>query len=141
MNTQDVQRLSEQLGYPMSARNCDLREQGTKSFSNEFMIEVKGKLVDDKTRCEHYHSPLDIIAIKFRCCGDYYPCYQCHEETTDHQPAVWKKEEWNTTAILCGVCKKELTINDYFNSNNYCPNCKSAFNPGCSKHYHLYFEK
>lgn len=105
------------------------------------MIEVKGKIVDGETRCVHYHSPLDVIAIKFKCCGYYYPCYQCHEETTDHEPMVWKKEEWNTKAILCGVCKEELTINEYFNSGNHCPHCLAAFNPNCSKHYHLYFEK
>ena len=105
------------------------------------MIEVKGKLVDDETRCEHYHSPLDIIAIKFKCCGDYYPCFKCHEESTDHQAHVWTKEEWNTKAILCGVCKEELTIDTYVRSNNLCPNCHSPFNPGCSNHYHLYFEK
>ena len=105
------------------------------------MIEVKGKAVDDETRCEHYHSPLDIIAIRFKCCGEYYPCYQCHEESTDHRAQVWNKEEWDTKAILCGVCKEELSINEYFRSNNACPHCGSAFNPGCSKHYHLYFEK
>jgi len=104
------------------------------------MIKVKGKLVDDQTRCEHYHSPLDIIAIKFKCCEEYYPCYKCHEECADHEAEVWKREEWDTKAILCGVCKEELTINEYMSSGNYCPRCQSAFNPGCSKHYHLYFE-
>jgi len=105
------------------------------------MIEVKGKPVDDQTRCEHYHSPLDIIAIKFKCCDDYFPCYQCHQETVDHNPLVWPKDELDTKAVLCGVCKHELTINEYVNSQNYCPNCKSGFNPGCGNHYHLYFEK
>lgn len=104
------------------------------------MIEVKGKTIDDQTRCEHYHSPLDIIAIKFKCCSDYYACYQCHEETAEHKLEVWKKEQWNTKAILCGVCKAELTIREYFNSNNYCPYCHAAFNPNCSRHCHLYFE-
>ena len=105
------------------------------------MTEVKGKLVDDETRCEHYHSQLDVIAIKFKCCNEYYACFECHEQTMNHQPQIWKKEEWNTKAILCGVCKTELTINEYFNSNNHCPHCNLAFNPHCSKHYHLYFEK
>jgi len=104
------------------------------------MIEVKGKLIDAQTRCEHYHSVLDVIAIKFKCCNEYFPCYKCHEETTNHLPMIWLKEEWNTKAILCGVCNTEITINEYLNSNNYCPNCNSAFNPGCSNHYHLYFE-
>jgi uncharacterized CHY-type Zn-finger protein len=101
---------------------------------------LKGKLVDDETRCEHYHSPLDIIAIKFKCCNDYYPCYECHEELASHPSQVWTKEERNTKAILCGICKTELTIQEYIDSANTCPQCNSSFNPNCSRHYHLYFE-
>ncbi len=101
---------------------------------------LKGKLTDDQTRCVHYHSPLDIIAIRFKCCGDYYPCYQCHEEGTDHAAIPWSTEERDEKAILCGVCKTELTIQEYFNSGNTCPECKSAFNSNCSRHYHLYFD-
>ena len=101
---------------------------------------VYGKMVDDHTRCEHYHSTLDIIAIKFKCCDKYYPCYQCHEETADHAAKTWNKDEWDTKAILCGICKTELTISDYMRSGNKCPNCNAAFNPNCSKHYHLYFK-
>ena len=53
---------------------------------------------------------LDIIAIRFKCCDKYYPCYQCHEETADHPAQMWNKDEWDTMAILCGVCKTEMTI-------------------------------
>jgi uncharacterized CHY-type Zn-finger protein len=101
---------------------------------------LKGKLIDAQTRCSHYHSGLDIIAIKFRCCDTYYPCYSCHHEEANHTAEVWQKAEFDTKAILCGVCKTELTINDYLNSDSKCPNCQSAFNPKCSNHYHLYFE-
>ena len=103
-------------------------------------IEVKGKLIDEHTRCIHYQSSLDIIAIRFKCCNQYYPCYQCHAEEAGHTAAVWKKEEWDTKAILCGQCQHEMTINEYFHSDNHCLYCKAAFNPNCSKHYHLYFE-
>jgi uncharacterized CHY-type Zn-finger protein len=102
--------------------------------------EVKGKLVDDETRCIHYSSALDIIAIQFKCCNEYYPCYECHEAVAGHKAAVWSKEEWNTKAILCGHCKLEMSIADYMNANNECPNCKEPFNPKCSNHYHLYFD-
>ena len=27
---------------------------------------------------------LDVIAIKFKCCNKYYPCYKCHEEHESH---------------------------------------------------------
>jgi uncharacterized CHY-type Zn-finger protein len=101
---------------------------------------VKGKKVDDHTRCVHYHSLLDVIAIKFKCCGEYYPCYNCHEEEAMHEAEVWKKNEFDTKAILCGVCKNEMTIREYLDSRNLCPYCDASFNPGCSNHYHLYFE-
>lgn len=102
------------------------------------MDKVYGQVIDDETRCTHYHSERDIIAIKFRCCKKYYPCYKCHNEAEDHKVAVWEKSEYDEHAILCGVCKHELTIYEYMNSER-CPNCASAFNPGCSNHYHLYF--
>ncbi len=103
-------------------------------------INIFGKPVDNQTRCVHWHSQLDVIAIKFKCCDKYYPCFSCHEETTDHKPEVWPRAEFDTKAILCGVCGTELTINEYMGSDNTCPKCQAAFNPSCSKHYHLYFE-
>ena len=102
---------------------------------------VKGKTVDEHTRCVHYHSPLDIIAIKFKCCDTYYPCFYCHAEETKHAAVVWKKTEFNTKAILCGVCSYEMTIEEYFSSGYHCPHCQSPFNPKCSNHNHLYFEQ
>jgi uncharacterized CHY-type Zn-finger protein len=66
-------------------------------------ISIKGRPIDNQGRCIHYHSPLDIIAIRFKCCEEYYPCYQCHEETANHAPEVWQKDEYNTRAILCGA--------------------------------------
>jgi uncharacterized CHY-type Zn-finger protein len=103
-------------------------------------INIYGKPVDQQTRCVHWHSQLDVIAIKFKCCDKYYPCFSCHEETADHKPEVWPKSEFDSKGILCGVCGTELKINEYMESNNTCPKCKAAFNPSCSKHYHLYFE-
>ena len=103
------------------------------------MVTVKGKLVDTNTRCVHYHSSLDIIAIKFKCCKEYYACYRCHEESVDHEAAVWNKKELNNQAVLCGICNQEMTIEQYLSSQNQCPFCSSDFNPDCSKHYHLYF--
>lgn len=101
---------------------------------------IKGKTIDEQTRCVHYNSDLDIITIKFKCCQTYYPCYYCHQEDTNHPASVWSKSEFNSKAILCGNCKTELTITEYFNSNNCCPKCKEAFNPRCANHHHFYFE-
>jgi uncharacterized CHY-type Zn-finger protein len=103
-------------------------------------ITVFGKSIDNQTRCVHWHSALDVIAIKFKCCDKYYPCFSCHEEEADHPHQVWPKNEFDQKAILCGVCGHELTIQEYMDSNNTCPKCDANFNPGCSNHYHLYFD-
>ncbi|WP_078381345.1 CHY zinc finger protein [Sutcliffiella halmapala] len=108
---------------------------------NSKEIQVLGQIVDKETRCAHYHTPTDIIAIKFYCCQTYFPCYQCHDEHTNHPRQVWPRDQFDQKAILCGVCHTELSINEYLHSNSTCPSCKSDFNPGCKLHYHLYFEK
>lgn len=102
---------------------------------------IKGKPIDAETRCVHWHAELDVIAIKFKCCGEYYPCFECHEETANHAAQQWKKSEFNEKAILCGRCQAELTISEYLNSGHQCPSCGGAFNPRCSLHHHLYFEQ
>lgn len=102
-------------------------------------MKLKGLLVDDETRCEHYHSELDIIAIKFKCCGIFYPCYECHTACEDHPAEQWERAEFEEKAIICGNCKELLTISEYLNTDT-CPHCKAKFNPKCSNHYHLYFK-
>ncbi len=102
---------------------------------------VKGKLADAQTRCVHYHSTLDVIAIKFKCCDQYYACYYCHQQEAGHASKVWEKALFGTNAVLCGVCLKEMTIAVYKNCNNKCPFCKAPFNPKCINHDHLYFEQ
>lgn len=103
-------------------------------------VKVLGATVDDKTRCTHYHSERDIIAIKFKCCEQWFPCFECHTEFADHTAQVWKTEEFQTPAILCGACGHQLSIAEYFACDSVCPNCQSLFNPNCARHYYLYFE-
>lgn len=100
---------------------------------------VYGLLVDTETRCTHYHSDLDIVAIKFKCCDRYYACFHCHEELEEHGAARWAEGEFGERAILCGACKSELSIRDYLASGFACPCCQSPFNPGCAEHYDRYF--
>lgn len=103
------------------------------------MMKIYGYTVDNVGRCKHYHGENDIISIKFKCCNKYYPCFKCHEESENHKMLPWPQEEFDQYAILCGNCKKELTINEYLN-NGKCIYCHSGFNPNCSLHYHIYFD-
>lgn len=103
-------------------------------------LEVIGVDVDEQTRCAHYHSERDIVAIKFRCCGKWFPCFECHQAVAGHAAIRWPEAEFATRAILCGGCGHQLTIREYLDSASVCPRCARQFNPGCSRHQHLYFE-
>jgi uncharacterized CHY-type Zn-finger protein len=100
---------------------------------------VLGPVVDEMTRCVHYQTEVDIVAIKFACCNEYYPCHLCHEETADHVARQWKLSDRDQEAVLCGACGTELTITSYL-ATNECPSCRSPFNERCRLHTHLYFE-
>jgi uncharacterized CHY-type Zn-finger protein len=103
---------------------------------------IKGKLIDSETRCEHWHSELDIIAIQFACCKDFYACFDCHEALAGHPPKPWPLATFDQVeAILCGHCKNTMSIQSYQAADSRCPNCDAAFNPRCSLHWHLYFEE
>ena len=102
---------------------------------------VKGVRLDAQTRCAHYHSPLDVIAIKMACCRTYYACKDCHEEVADHPLHTWPQAQWDEPAILCGLCMHQLTISQYMGCGSTCPNCQAGFNPGCRNHFHFYFSE
>jgi uncharacterized CHY-type Zn-finger protein len=100
---------------------------------------VFGSTIDDETRCIHYGTPVDVIAISFFCCRRYYPCHLCHAEAETHAPVRWPEARWNEPAILCGVCRSELSVTDYL-AVSACPSCTAEFNEGCRLHSHLYFD-
>jgi uncharacterized CHY-type Zn-finger protein len=101
--------------------------------------EVRGVDLDAQTRCAHYRTALDVIAIKMKCCGVYYACKECHEALAGHPIKVWPQVEWDQPAVLCGVCGYEMAINEYMASGYQCRHCHALFNPGCRKHYQFYF--
>jgi uncharacterized CHY-type Zn-finger protein len=101
--------------------------------------EVMGVGLDAESRCAHYGSPLDIVAIQMRCCGAYYACKACHDALAGHPIAVWPRAEWSKKAILCGACGNRLSIAAYVGGADRCPACRAPFNPLCRRHHHLYF--
>lgn len=102
--------------------------------------EVRGVGLDAETRCVHYHSTLDVVAIRMACCSIYYACKDCHDMLADRDIRVWPRSEWSACAALCRACGCELTIHQYMNSGCRCPHCNAGFNPVCRNHYHFYFE-
>jgi uncharacterized CHY-type Zn-finger protein len=99
---------------------------------------VRGAVVDGRSRCVHYRSELDVVALRFRCCGDWYPCVHCHDETVSHAREVWEPGSTDEHAALCGACGTTMSISQYRRSAA-CPACGAGFNPGCERHHALYF--
>ncbi|KAI8931901.1 hypothetical protein NX059_010805 [Plenodomus lindquistii] len=102
--------------------------------------EAYGVSVTPTTQCAHWHSPLDIIAIKHFCCNKFYACISCHDELEDHKSGVWPLTKRDEKAVLCGQCKHVLSITEYMGSGSQCTQCGSGFNPGCKGHWGMYFE-
>lgn len=101
---------------------------------------VYGISVAPLTQCAHWHSPLDIIAIKHFCCDKFYACISCHDELEDHKSGIWPLDKRYEEAVLCGRCKHVLSIEEYMDSGSKCTQCGGGFNPGCKGHWGMYFE-
>ncbi|WP_291474244.1 CHY zinc finger protein [Corynebacterium sp.] len=98
--------------------------------------------------CTHWHSSLDIVAIRFHCCGHSYPCLHCHEEAEDHpvtpRPTATGSDRAQE-AVLCRACGAWLTVVEYLDlydgaAEPHCPYCAASFNPGCALHSQVYFQ-
>ena len=75
--------------------------------------QINGLLVDDQSRCQHYHSPLDIVALKCFECQKYYACYQCHDRLEAHIYRAYPCQLKQDKVLICGVCRHEMTIEEY----------------------------
>ena len=103
------------------------------------MNQAQGLLVDDESRCIHYHGEKDIVSLQCYECKKYYACYQCHNAMETHIFSPYPLTLAEDRPILCGVCKRIMTFQEY-QKQIACPYCKSPFNPGCKQHYSYYFK-
>jgi uncharacterized CHY-type Zn-finger protein len=134
------------------------REQRTTrepATDSRFRVPLRGIAVDPETRCAHWDSDIDVVALRFGCCGTFSPCHACHVETADHDPEPWPRDRFDEPAVLCGVCGATLSARAYLAGDSEgrspsgsrakpdddsCPACGAAFNPGCRRHRDRYFE-
>jgi len=107
---------------------------------DRFPVPLRGVEVDAETRCFHYDTALDVVALRFPCCGVYYPCFRCHETLVDHDPERVSRGAFDAPAVLCGVCGATLSVGSYLDCDDECPECDAAFDPGCQHHRDRYFE-
>ncbi|WP_336024344.1 CHY zinc finger protein [Halobellus salinisoli] len=122
------------------ARTEPLRTTHAPALDDRFPVSLRGVAVDDETRCAHWHTAVDVVALRFGCCEVFSPCHACHAETADHDPELWPRDRFDEAAVLCGICETTLSARAYLDGDDACPNCGAAFNPGCRRHRSLYFE-
>lgn len=103
-------------------------------------VRLRGVGMDVQTRCAHYGGPRDVVALRLPCCDAFYPCHACHDALADHPARRWPRERFDEEAVLCGACRRTLSIRAYLACRHSCPHCGAGFNPGCAAHYGLYFE-
>lgn len=101
---------------------------------------VRGVEIDGDTRCAHYDTDRDVVALRFGCCETYFSCHRCHAALTDHEALPWPRDRFDEPAVRCGVCGAAMTPPTYLGADHACPACDAPFNPGCANHAHLYFE-
>lgn len=101
---------------------------------------IHGVEVDAAGRCTHHRQGHDVVAIRLPCCERYYACHACHEALAGHPAARWPRSRFAAPAVLCGVCRRPLSIARYLAAPDACPHCGAAFNPRCRLHRPLYFE-
>lgn len=131
--------MDEDATVPSAADATSGRESGA-SDCVVGGVAVFGVAVDDETRCAHYDTDRDVVAIRFACCERFYPCHACHDAVADHDPARWPRERFDEPAVLCGVCGTTLSVATYLDCEHECPECGHAFNPGCEAHADRYFD-
>lgn len=109
------------------------------AVDDRFSVPLRGVEVDLETRCSHYDDSRDVIALRFACCNTYYPCFKCHQATTEHPSLRWPKDRRDEPAVLCGACGSTMTAAAYLHGDHTCEECGTAFNPGCIDHHDRYF--
>ena len=106
---------------------------------DRFDVPLRGIEVDDETRCRHYRTERDVVAIALPCCETFYPCIECHQALADHEVSRWPRARFDEPAVLCGRCDARFSITAYLDCEHRCPGCGGAFNPGCHHHWDRYF--
>lgn len=91
-----------------------------------------------ESRCSHWHSELDVLAIQAPCCQKFYACASCHDACEDHSLEPWPSStSVEHNALLCGVCRHSYSIRAYINGPEppRCQACGVDMNPGCKLHW------
>jgi len=107
---------------------------------DRFAVPLRGVGVDAETRCAHYDTVRDVVALRFPCCDAYFPCFRCHDAVTDHDSERVPRGAFDEPAVICGLCGTTFSVRTYLDCEDTCPDCDGSFNPGCRRHHDRYFD-
>jgi uncharacterized CHY-type Zn-finger protein len=79
----------------------------TEGTNNVSQLSLGGHLIygielDTATRCVHWRSDRDILAIWAPCCETYYSYLACHAAAADHPLERIPESAFDTPGALCG---------------------------------------
>lgn len=104
---------------------------------------MRGRVVDDQGRCEHWSGPLDVVCHRFPETGwTFWACRDCFDDERGAPERLWQRGEEEELAVQCGVCRSILSLRYYLERQDSgihaCPHCEAPWNPDCTKHRDRY---
>ena len=116
-STSTMSTTTPSIKDPLHNQNSDtilkLPETNPLSHPPSPQPQIHGLSVTPLTQCTHWHSALDIIAIKHACCQKFYACISCHNALESHDPQVWGVRDRDEKTVFCGACKGVLGVGEY----------------------------
>ena len=90
----------------------DSRNQEESSQENEQTVDIERQSIPAPVQetprpvCSHYQRR---CLVRFPCCGKFYPCHRCHNESEDCSDD--QARAINATHIRCTICYHEQAVN------------------------------
>ncbi|EMA64649.1 CHY zinc finger protein [Halorubrum lipolyticum] len=110
----------------------DRRTTTAPATDDRFAVPLRGVAVDPETRCAHWDTAVDVVALRLSCCETYYPCDACHDAVTGHAAEPWPRDRFDEPAALCGACGATLSAREYLDGDSEGPSPSDSEGPSPS---------
>ncbi|XP_078373004.1 uncharacterized protein LOC144656631 isoform X2 [Oculina patagonica] len=123
--------LQERHRREREARKVRQSGEGTSTGSEEEAPSQHTALPESpQWLCEHYQR---LCRVKFPCCGRFYPCHRCHNNSDECINDNCKAKE--AFYIECSVCRHQQVINQDAQTCARCKTKMSAYFCSICKHF------
>ncbi|KAL9971008.1 hypothetical protein ACROYT_G023482 [Oculina patagonica] len=123
--------LQERERREREARELKQSGEGTSTRSEEEAPSQHTALPESpQWLCEHYQR---LCRVKFPCCGRFYPCHRCHNNSDECVNDNCKAKE--AFYLECSVCRHQQAINQDAQTCARCKTKMSAYFCSICKHF------